>query len=181
MNEKQSRIKVTSKVIAVFMKIGYIVCIVAMCMAVANVIFVLATGGDMAYLTANGMTVTAVITDEAVTTASGLVALSVAVFVVSAFLFVILLITYKMFKKIHESYTPFDEQHVKSIKTIGILVMVMTLVGRIVDSTASSIIGISTLGISTDSTGIILGLIIFCLAYIFDYGCMLQKQSDETL
>ena len=29
--------------------------------------------------------------------------------------------------------------------------------------------------------GLIVGIIIYCISLIFDYGCELQQQSDETL
>ena len=181
MNEKQINIKKSSKAIAALMKIGYIAMIVAVSISVCNLAFLVCTGGDMEVYTSSGITIKAAIVDENINTTEGIVALSIAVIIMSAFMFVIFLFAYQIFNEISKNAMPFNEKYVKRIKQIGILIAVMTLVGNTVDAAASAKIGVSTLGICTDSTGIAFGIIIYCLAFIFDYGCMLQKQSDETL
>lgn len=179
MNEQQKAIKASSKVIAVIMKIGYIAMIVAMSICVINLLFMAVTGGQTSIVTSSGMRIVAVSAPG--TTPQGVAAISIAALIISAFLFAIFLLTYRIFHEISVTGTPFNVKYVKAIKAIGILVAVMSIVGSTVDSIAASYAGMETLGLCSDSTGVIFGVIIFCLAYIFDYGCTLQKQSDETL
>lgn len=179
MNDNQKSIKTSSKVISVIMKIGYIAMIVAMCICASSLIFIVATGGKTSVVTSGGIRIMAA--DASGTSPEGVAAICAAGLVVGAFLFAIFLLTYRMFNEISITGTPFNLKYVKTIKTIGVLVAVMTVVGGFVDSAAASYAGMETLGLITDSTGLVFGVIIFCLAYIFDYGCALQKQSDETL
>lgn len=68
----------------------------------------------------------------------------------------------KVFKNFMESYTPFAPAILKNLKIVFILLTLFTL---------RSSVGI----------GIIVGLASWCVINIFEYGCELQKQSDETL
>lgn len=179
MDEKIKAIKTSSKVISVIMKIGYVAMIVEMCICLVGLIFIAITGGETSIVTSGGVRIVAV--DAPVTTAKGAIAVCVAAFILGAFLFFIFRLAYRMFREINATGTPFNENYVKVIKRIGVLVAVMTVVESAVDSAAAAFAGVDTLGMSSDSTGVIFGVIIYCLAYIFDYGCTLQKLSDETL
>lgn len=68
----------------------------------------------------------------------------------------------RVFKDFRESYTPFTPGVLKNLKITFVLLTIFTLR--------------SSLGI-----GIIVGLASWCVINIFEYGCELQKQSDETL
>lgn len=68
----------------------------------------------------------------------------------------------KTFKNIRESYSPFQPQIVKNLKISFVLITVLAL--------KSSLL-----------IGLLIGLAGWCVINIFEYGCELQKQSDETL
>lgn len=68
----------------------------------------------------------------------------------------------KVFADIKESYTPFRPEIIKKLKVIFALATVLTL--------QSSLL-----------IGAIVGFSFWCMFQIFEYGCELQKQSDETL
>lgn len=68
----------------------------------------------------------------------------------------------KIFKEMRESYSPFQLSIVKNLKVVFVLITLLVL--------SSSL-----------ATGLILGIALWCVIHIFEYGCELQRQSDETL
>lgn len=79
------------------------------------------------------------------------------------FLTVILYFVSRIFKKFRESYSPpFNERIVKDLQITFILITLISL--------KSSLL-----------VGLVFGLALWCVLEIFEYGCELQKQSDETL
>jgi len=102
-----------------------------------------------------------------------------------------LFIASSLLKSIKRDYTPFTAKNVKRLKLIALLVAAMEPF-NIIFGLASKLF-YSTIPtdseepaayiISTHSGGlfIAIGLIVFCIALVFDYGAKLQQQSDETL
>lgn len=80
-----------------------------------------------------------------------------------------------MFKDINMDGNPFEIKHVKTIRKIAIYFFVMVMVNVDTGNT------ISDLRYSFDFTGIVAAGILWCISYIFEYGCLLQNESDETL
>lgn len=68
----------------------------------------------------------------------------------------------KAFAKIRESYSPFRPEIIKSLKVVFVMTTLFAL--------DSSLL-----------MGIIIGFSMWCVLQIFEYGCELQRQSDETL
>ncbi len=68
----------------------------------------------------------------------------------------------KVFKDIQMSYSPFRPEIIKSFKVAFVLITLMCL--------RSSLL-----------IGAVIGFSLWCVIRIFEYGCELQKQSDETL
>lgn len=68
----------------------------------------------------------------------------------------------KVLKDIRESYSPFRPEIIKSLKVVFVLTTLFAL--------HSSLL-----------MGAVIGLFMWCILQIFEYGCELQKQSDETL
>lgn len=68
----------------------------------------------------------------------------------------------KVFHDIEESYSPFRPEIVKNMKVVFVLVTVLVL--------RSSLL-----------IGAVIGFSLWCILQIFEYGCELQRQSDETL
>ena len=79
------------------------------------------------------------------------------------FLIALTLVTAYLFRNINKDYSPFIPENVKLIKIIAVFVAVIVLL----------------------ETGIIpailIGLMLWAVALLFDYGCELQNESDEIL
>lgn len=179
MNGKQETMVTSCKVISVIMKVLCIVMAVEMVLCGAGLVILALTHGESAFFSIGTVKIIAVGAD--VETPEGAAAICGAAAVLGAFLFAVFFLAYKMFRDINVARTPFDPKHVRTIKSIGVLVAVMTVVSNIVDRVAAEFNTTATVGMGVDSSVILIGVVIYCLAYIFDYGCALQKQSDETL
>lgn len=93
------------------------------------------------------------------------VTLAVYLIVMGIFLICLAVISHfmgKIFKDIKESYSPFRPEIVRNFKVVFVLVTVLTL--------RSSLL-----------IGAVIGFSLWCVFQIFEYGCELQRQSDETL
>lgn len=89
-----------------------------------------------------------------------------------------------VFSKIAETATPFDSSNVKSLRIIALCIMAKNIVSGIAYGLAVSIrsgeFDFEAFSFDTTSTFLIGGLVMM-LAQIFNYGAMLQQESDETL
>lgn len=179
MDEKLKAMQVACKVISVIMKIGYIAMIAVMCVCAASLIFIAATGGETSVVTPGGTNI--VVADAELESPESVAAICAALLVAGAFLFVIFLLTHRVFSEISATGAPFNTKYVKTIKRVGVLAAAMGLAGGIVGSVAAAYAGADTSGIFAGAPGVLVGAVIYCLAYIFDYGCALQKQSGEML
>lgn len=101
------------------------------------------------------------------------------VLMLSAGITVLILLTFlfrlaiSIFKDISMDETPFQMKQVARIKKIAILYFVISLM----DFGVKQISFTFTLNL----IGILGGLMLWGIALIFEYGCELQKESDETL
>jgi len=85
-------------------------------------------------------------------------------------------------KKFQYCSTPFTEDIVKAIKNLAISIIPMALLQSITESITNSMMaGDIDIVVGVDLMTVILVILIFLLAAIFNYGTMLQKESDETL
>lgn len=75
---------------------------------------------------------------------------------------VLLHFTGRVFKEIQESDSPFRKPILKDLIVVFVLITLLVL--------QSSIL-----------TGVLVGFSLWCIYSVFDYGCELQRQSDETL
>lgn len=98
--------------------------------------------------------------DGQIALALGLYLLEMGVVIVC--LIVVLHFVGRIFKIFQESYSPFQPKVIKNLRITLILLTLYTL---------STSLGI----------GVIAGLASWCILNIFEYGCELQKLSDETL
>jgi len=95
-------------------------------------------------------------------------------------IFSVLLILYRVFKDISRNYTPFEKIQVVRMKRVAKL----TLALGIISSFCDRIIMVSGYGsniMDLNIVWIVIAMVIYCMAHIFDYGYQLQAQSDETL
>lgn len=104
-------------------------------------------------------------------------------FILCGSLFVISLMCKNIFASINQSGTPFIPQVSKGMKKIAAVIAVML----ILSAAAKYLFPIvfPELGtepeLVTDPAGWIFFSLLLMLSVIFDYGCKLQKESDETL
>jgi hypothetical protein len=104
----------------------------------------------------------------------------------TSIIFLFILFLSAKFLQTLKKKTPFLHKNVKRLKIISILLIavepVQFLLQKIGNFVRPSIDGTKEV-IFTSFGGIILamGLVVFCLALVFEYGVELQKQSDETL
>lgn len=68
----------------------------------------------------------------------------------------------RVFKKMYQSNSPFERQIIKDLRVTFVLITMMSLK--------------NSLGI-----GLVVGLALWCVLQVFEYGYELQKLSDETL
>ncbi|MCM1126388.1 MAG: hypothetical protein NC429_07935 [Lachnospiraceae bacterium] len=68
----------------------------------------------------------------------------------------------KIFKDIKESYSPFQQEIIKNFKVVFVLITLLALYNSLL-------------------IGAAIGFSLWCMFWIFEYGCELQRQSDETL
>lgn len=188
MEHRTNALKTSSKVIAIFMKIGYIAMIVAMCICVASFIFMAVTGGKTSIVTDGGTTI-GIASDLPISTAAAgettrataeLVAMFSEYFVMSALLCVIFLLAQRMFGEISATGDPFTAKYVKTVRVIGILVVAMTFAVGLTEVVVSAVTATQIAGSYAEAPGIGVGAIIFCLSYIIDYGCGLKEQRSAA-
>ena len=86
----------------------------------------------------------------------------------------------KLFKNINEQVTPFIEENVTLIRKIGYFMIASVVVG-VVGSGIMSVIALKSLDFSYDLVSIGEILMVFALAYIFEYGCSLQEGTDAKV
>lgn len=75
---------------------------------------------------------------------------------------VVLYILRRMFIAIANSGTPFTEDTLKKLRVVGIIVPILVLPQSVIAAA-------------------VVALTFWCLYTVFDYGCVLQKNADETL
>lgn len=88
----------------------------------------------------------------------------------------------EIFRNIRRFETPFIKENSRAIFRMGIAVMVIIAVRENLFPFLAFIKGIGTQGFSfINLFWIVPGTIFFCLSAVFDYGRVLQQESDETL
>lgn len=131
-------------------------------------------------------------------------AIVIATLVVSTFfLLMFLVISSSLLLSIRKGETPFQEKNVKKLKAIALLLILFEPFHHVLERIGQfhipiileegvltyfpgegyHYIGETTLQMNTSFGGFILatGLIIYCVALVFQYGISLQNQVDETL
>lgn len=99
----------------------------------------------------------------------------------------ILILVEQLFKRIKDSYTPFELKNALIIRRISVFVIlysiIPSLVGMITGMTLDNTYQLDSHFFLTGDGGstLFIALIFFCFAEIFKYGCEIQQQVDETL
>lgn len=101
-----------------------------------------------------------------------------------------------LMKSLRNQRTPFDLQNAKRLRGVGVFLMGLAVVQFITDVVVAfsvsvmevpSASGTVTVGFRsvafhyTSLVLVVLGLAVLCISLAFEYGALLQQQSDETL
>lgn len=179
MEQKTNALKASSRVISIIMKIGYTVMIVALCITAVTLLFLTISGGKTSFALANGTNV--IIADGLPASMGSLTVFFTQLVVMSAFLFAIFFLTYRMFHEISMTGDPFITKYVKTVRVIGILVASMTIAVGFAETIMVLVAGEKSIEMITETPGIVVGVIIFCLSYIIDYGCTMKEKSETDI
>ncbi len=106
---------------------------------------------------------------------------SCSVCIQSFFLLIVFILAHKIFKDISREYTPFLPHNVKRIKTISLVMIVEGIVSPAAIFALRKLFSIEAYCAVNGTGYIFLGILFYCFAVIFEYACLLQKQSDETM
>ena len=169
------RIKSTSRVLAVLFKVARIFCFVGIGALSAGILFIMFFG-DVDLIVLGGKTV--VHSPFAMLNIEGVDSWQIIFMAVAGLVSLILLsVLFKdardIFKDISVDSSPFEIKQVKRIRKIAVFYFIVSL------------LGFQTMDFSFSYTmnfvGIVGALMFWCISLIFEYGCQLQKESDETL
>ena len=105
---------------------------------------------------------------------------SIILLIASAAFLAIALICKKIFVEIDKCGTPFIPQVSKGMRKIAAVICIMFFVEG-AESILYPVFTGTEPKLYIDGTDFIFVSVLMLLSYIFDYGCKLQKESDETL
>lgn len=91
-----------------------------------------------------------------------------------------------IFRSLRTAETPFRYDIGDKMKGAGITLIVIGVVGFVLNLTVNYFIANGTLDFETmnylpDTVPFLFGAFLTALAYVFNYGCKLQQESDETI
>lgn len=99
-----------------------------------------------------------------------------------AILVALLALAATIFNDAAKSYTPFSEKQSTRLKIISLLTLALAVLPPPIQMLLTMILSpTSDASAVYELTFLVLSVIFYSLAQVFDYGSMLQKQSDETL
>jgi len=93
-------------------------------------------------------------------------------------------LAYKLFRNISISHTPFSTENVKILKLISYIMLIFALPVTIVAEALFALYsswGSTTLQLGGGLPLVFVAVLFYFMAYVFEYGAALQKESDETL
>lgn len=177
MKTVQEKIQKSSRIISVFLKISEVAAIVGAVLSAAALVCVLADRQDLVRFFVDVGEIAdpqsaAVLVPWLLTCLVGAMAITAAMCEP----------LYRMFRDISREGTPFAPKHARRIKMVAWIALVLPIVeGSLGNIHEALLTGEAMVQIGVDMMWLIFAGIIYCLAYIFDYGCQLQQESDETL
>jgi hypothetical protein len=87
-----------------------------------------------------------------------------------------------IFRELGTGNTPFLPTNIARMKRIALLLILSDIISPFTDAAIADFMSLrSSVSFNYSSEMIILAVVIYCFALIFQYGAELQKQSDETL
>ena len=194
MNVIKDKIKKSSKAVFIFSRIIRIIMIVSFCFVLAvSILTAVAPASRFSlinsdYVFISGSPELVLEGTNAVSLTGSMTALlltSVVPALISlGIIIVILYLAERIFKNIYDSQSPFELLNVKRLKIIAWLMLAFAIFPTYIETVLRFFLMRSTTtpyNFSIDITTVCLTVIFFALAYIFEYGCLLQQQYDETL
>lgn len=180
MNANQQKMKNVSAKISLILKVGFGVTVMIAILAMTAILILLFSGEetrlsflDAFQVTANNGTLLSIAPRPLFTM---FVFMLMDTVLMGAAIFLI----HGIFSEMKKGCTPFSHENTLRIKRTAIVVIILGIVG----SYSDGLVDYYTIGELTwkvDIPGVICGIIIYCIAFIFQYGCQLQRESDETL
>lgn len=92
----------------------------------------------------------------------------------------ILLLLHSVFLSISKNYTPFSSAHSKKMKAVSLLTIFLAVFGSVSDCLTHYFL-YGSMVFKINLLMIIASIIIFSISQIFEYGCLLQTETDELL
>ena len=93
-----------------------------------------------------------------------------------------LVLSHRIFRDFNRSHTPFSSLQTKRLKNIAILMLIYGIVPMILEGVLLNLYAPqSELYGAFEFSNLFFALIFYCLSLIFEYGRVLQQQSDETI
>ena len=97
------------------------------------------------------------------------------------FIMGILIVAGKIFSDIRKTLLPFTKDNAQHLKTIALLIALISVIPGLIEMIGAAIIGVSMEMFTISIEGLVLAFVVYSLAHIFEYGLELQEQADETL
>ena len=180
MNEAKQKIIKTSKVVAIVLKVSFILAAIAMGLLLIGIVLLIFANGGVSQSLQQTLAITAQGTSATnIAVYNLLVALGMGI-ILLAMAFMVLFMLHRLFVNISREHTPFTETNVKIMKKVAVWTVITCIVDCITNGIADKILT-GTTTFTLNFIWLVVAVVIYCISLIFDYGCQLQQQSDETL
>jgi hypothetical protein len=172
----KERIQKTSHVIAVLLKIAQIMCFVAGGIVIGGMIYITLFGNTPILKVTGHVVVRSPFSSSFLAKYNTKDLLTMCSCLLFSLLFTLLMLkqAFKIFSDISTEATPFNPAHIKRIRKMAIFYLLAAC--NNVEGSAGA-----NFDITPNVIGIVGAAMLWCIALIFQYGCELQKESDETL
>ena len=87
---------------------------------------------------------------------------------------------YLIIKKSNNA-TPFQACNIRKLREIGIFAIVVPIVGLVMSVISRLAVGVETAETSNNFGGLIIGIVVLCIAEFFIHGIELEKDVDGLL
>ncbi len=171
------KIKRISKAIAVILKVCQIFCYIGLGVLASAIVYIGVVGGLDSVIMSSRVTIMPPLSKEMLAElgqGNTIVMCIVGMIKVGLYL-AIFIFARKIFVEVTRSDTPFAYIHVKRMRIIALL---MFIANTFSESAQGSSLNVRW---ELNLVGIIAAFIIWGFSYIYEYGCRLQQESDETL
>lgn len=182
MDQVKIKIQKTGKIISILLKVMRIATYVGIGLLVASLVWLIAFSDGATSVIFDKITINAPFSVNTGFDRINTIIYFSTILVSGIILAFILYFAQAIFRDIAVSYTPFVEINTKRMRAIAISFVVMAIIPSMVAAILVQSLK-PTADISTEIQAdyIIVAVIMYCLSYIFEYGRLLQQQSDETI